>query len=236
MGVRPDHRPVAFFDVDETLLADKSMVSFWRHWRTVWQGAGATGDRDGELRTAGADRCALNRGVPELEGPPPPAYRLLGSVEGAPERRPHPRVERLQLEDGSVGRGERRPTWREFGCLALLGPGGGQVLGDGEQTGPLGAHLDLRDVPAPARPRQQSGQHALHGEDTGGGGGVVDGETARGAVATAVHRHDADGRLGGGFVGCRLTPGGAGADLAHVAPGDGEPSSRAAVGPGAEQS
>ncbi|MGA5352612.1 HAD family hydrolase [Streptomyces thermodiastaticus] len=61
MGVRPDHRPVAFFDVDETLLADKSMVSLWRHWRTVWQGAGATGDRDGELRTAGADRCALNR-------------------------------------------------------------------------------------------------------------------------------------------------------------------------------
>ncbi|MEU6392954.1 HAD-IB family hydrolase [Streptomyces sp. NPDC046939] len=51
-------RRVAFFDVDETLLAGKSMVSFWRHWSAQLAGEGRS---PGELRTSGADRAALNR-------------------------------------------------------------------------------------------------------------------------------------------------------------------------------
>lgn len=51
-------RRVAFFDVDETLLAEKSMVSFWRHWSAQLAREGRT---PGDLRTAGADRATLNR-------------------------------------------------------------------------------------------------------------------------------------------------------------------------------
>ncbi|MGS2587500.1 HAD family hydrolase [Streptomyces hebeiensis] len=49
-------RVIAFFDVDETLLAAKSMVSFWHFWS-----AGRTGGPRATLRTTGADRATLNR-------------------------------------------------------------------------------------------------------------------------------------------------------------------------------
>ncbi|MFD6619933.1 HAD family hydrolase [Streptomyces albidoflavus] len=51
-------RRVAFFDVDETLLAEKSMVSFWHHWSDRLSQEGRV---PGDLRTSGADRAALNR-------------------------------------------------------------------------------------------------------------------------------------------------------------------------------
>jgi HAD superfamily hydrolase (TIGR01490 family) len=55
--VRP---ALAFFDVDETLIADKSLVAFWTYWS-----ASHPGQRDaGGLRTEAAatrDRRALNR-------------------------------------------------------------------------------------------------------------------------------------------------------------------------------
>ncbi|MFG2463009.1 HAD family hydrolase [Streptomyces sp. NPDC048523] len=46
---------IAFFDVDETLLAEKSMLSFWKFWmrRQSFQAA--------QPRTSGADRAQLNR-------------------------------------------------------------------------------------------------------------------------------------------------------------------------------
>ncbi|MFJ9041609.1 HAD family hydrolase [Streptomyces sp. NPDC102406] len=51
-------RRIAFFDVDETLLAEKSMISFWHHWTAQLAEEGRT---PGALRTAGADRETLNR-------------------------------------------------------------------------------------------------------------------------------------------------------------------------------
>ncbi|MFI0241800.1 HAD family hydrolase [Streptomyces sp. NPDC016845] len=51
-------RRVAFFDVDETLLAEKSMLSFWLHWSAQLAREGRV---PGDLRLAGADRAALNR-------------------------------------------------------------------------------------------------------------------------------------------------------------------------------
>ncbi|MEU6505025.1 HAD-IB family hydrolase [Streptomyces sp. NPDC046942] len=56
-------RPVlAFFDVDETLIADKSMIEFWRHWAAAHPAR--TTDDTGELRAEAAatrDREELNR-------------------------------------------------------------------------------------------------------------------------------------------------------------------------------
>ncbi|MFJ7149053.1 HAD family hydrolase [Streptomyces sp. NPDC100445] len=56
-------RPVlAFFDVDETVLAEKSMVAFWEHWlarRPARPAAGAP--RSPTETTATVDREALNR-------------------------------------------------------------------------------------------------------------------------------------------------------------------------------
>jgi HAD superfamily hydrolase (TIGR01490 family) len=55
---------LAFFDVDETLLATKSMLDFWHFWRTArheWPAVGGQDDHDGEVRTTGADRSTLNR-------------------------------------------------------------------------------------------------------------------------------------------------------------------------------
>lgn len=54
---------------------------------------------------------------------------------------------------------------------------------------------------------------------------LVDGEAARGAVAPAVPPHDAGGCLRGGLVGRGLAPDRAGADLAGLAAGAGEPAS-----------
>ncbi|MEW2395754.1 HAD-IB family hydrolase [Streptomyces sp. NPDC046862] len=50
---------IAFFDVDETLLADKSMLSFWHFWSAWPSGTG----RPPVTRpsTGGADRETLNR-------------------------------------------------------------------------------------------------------------------------------------------------------------------------------
>ena len=51
-------RRIAFFDVDETLLAGKSMLGFWRLWsaRSAREGRPPTAPR-----TGGADRETLNR-------------------------------------------------------------------------------------------------------------------------------------------------------------------------------
>ncbi|MGW2562106.1 HAD family hydrolase [Streptomyces sp. NPDC001514] len=51
-------RRIAFFDVDETLLAGKSMLSFWWFWSALTAGEGSPTDPP---RTAGADRETLNR-------------------------------------------------------------------------------------------------------------------------------------------------------------------------------
>ncbi|WP_125492325.1 HAD family phosphatase [Streptomyces sp. WAC 04229] len=56
-------RPVvAFFDVDETVISEKSMIAFWRHWLAMHPSADAT-EADALLAEAAAtrDREALNR-------------------------------------------------------------------------------------------------------------------------------------------------------------------------------
>ncbi|MCS0606471.1 HAD-IB family hydrolase [Streptomyces sp. LP11] len=52
-------RRIAFFDLDETLLAQKSMLSFWHHWTDRLVREGRTPP---VLRSSGADRATLNRG------------------------------------------------------------------------------------------------------------------------------------------------------------------------------
>ncbi|NBE54039.1 HAD family hydrolase [Streptomyces boluensis] len=51
-------RHIAFFDVDETLLAEKGMLSFWRFWSRHLTGQGRP---PATPRTTGADRETLNR-------------------------------------------------------------------------------------------------------------------------------------------------------------------------------
>ncbi|GHD93263.1 HAD family hydrolase [Streptomyces naganishii] len=48
----------AFFDLDGTLLAEKSMLGFWQHWSALVAREGRTPPA---LRTTGADRETLNR-------------------------------------------------------------------------------------------------------------------------------------------------------------------------------
>ncbi|MGW6361789.1 HAD family hydrolase [Streptomyces sp. NPDC055092] len=52
-------RRIAFFDVDETLLTEKSMLGFWRHWSA--QLARSQGRAPQAPLTTGADRETLNR-------------------------------------------------------------------------------------------------------------------------------------------------------------------------------
>lgn len=141
------------------------------------------------------------RGVAELEGPPAGAYCLRRRAQSTPERGPGTRVQGLQFEEETFGRDERRPAGGEFGCLALVGPGGGEVLGDCEQPCTLRAGGDVGRPIATARLGQQPGEEALHGEHAGGDGRIVDGQATRLAVAAAVHTHDAGGGLHGGLVG-----------------------------------
>ncbi|WP_193385998.1 HAD-IB family hydrolase [Streptomyces tsukubensis] len=51
-------RRIALFDVDQTLLAEKSMISFWRFWSAS---LARSGRRVPAPRTSGADRETLNR-------------------------------------------------------------------------------------------------------------------------------------------------------------------------------
>lgn len=125
----------------------------------------------------------------------PPRVRRVPARTG-----PRGGVQRLQLEAGAALGGERRPSRRQQYGLGLRGVRRREVLAEGEQRGPVGAGGDLRGVRAAARLAEQGGQQALHGEHGGAGGGVVDGETTRPAVASAVHLHHAGGRLDGGLV------------------------------------
>ncbi|MET9912832.1 HAD-IB family hydrolase [Streptomyces sp. NPDC006476] len=62
MTKAPQLRPVAFFDVDETLLAAKTLLDFWDFWAA--SGAWALPARVPDLRervAAGEDRDTLNR-------------------------------------------------------------------------------------------------------------------------------------------------------------------------------
>lgn len=51
-------RRIAFFDVDETLLTEKSMLDFWRHWSAQ---LARKGREPQAPLTTGADRETLNR-------------------------------------------------------------------------------------------------------------------------------------------------------------------------------
>ncbi|MYS41938.1 HAD-IB family hydrolase [Streptomyces sp. SID5998] len=58
VGTRP---ALAFFDVDETVIAEKSLISFWEHWKSrcpAWAAAGAARP---PAEAQARDRAELNR-------------------------------------------------------------------------------------------------------------------------------------------------------------------------------
>ncbi|MFF3909991.1 HAD family hydrolase [Streptomyces sp. NPDC001848] len=56
----PLHRSIAFFDVDETLIATKSMLDFWSFWRASGTWTPSAGHAHA-VPGAGVDRATLNR-------------------------------------------------------------------------------------------------------------------------------------------------------------------------------
>ncbi|GAA3116771.1 hypothetical protein GCM10020254_74480 [Streptomyces goshikiensis] len=97
------------------------------------------------------------------------------------------------------------PPGGDFGGFALVGSGRREVLGHGEQSGPVGAGVHSGGGAAPGL-AHQCGEQPLYGEYARRGGGVVDGEAARGAVASAVYGHDPGRGLDGGLVGDAAGP------------------------------
>ncbi|MBN0047144.1 HAD-IB family hydrolase [Streptomyces actuosus] len=61
-AARPGRSTIAFFDVDETVIAEKSLIDFWRHWTARHPARIAPGLPDLRAEAAATrDREALNR-------------------------------------------------------------------------------------------------------------------------------------------------------------------------------